>query len=188
MSNPTTNPNRRSAWTLKQNIARVVWGTAVHVVWVLVPPLRPSLIRIFGGRVGRGCSFAGSVEICIPWNLNIGDNCEFGDKSILYSLGPITIGNDVVLDFRAHLCAGTHDMSDPSFPLLRPPITIGDGCLIGADAYVGPNVSLGAGCRVWPRASVYKNYPDRTNLQGNPARPFDPASEQETDVPGEDVS
>ena len=94
----------------------------------------------------------------------------------------------MVLDFRAHLCAGTHDMSDPSFPLLRPPITIGDGCLIGADAYVGPNVSLGARCHVWPRASVYKNYPDQTNLRGNPARPFDPASEQGTDVPGEGVS
>lgn len=182
MTNPATNTKRRSAWTLKQKIARVIWGTVMRLIWILLPSMRSSLIRMFGGKVGRSCRFSASSQVYIPWNVSIGDDCEFGEKSIIYSLGMITIGDRVLLDFRSHLCAGTHDMSDPSFPLLRPPITIGNDCVIGADAYIGPNVTLGAGCLIWPRASVYKDAPEGTKLLGNPARPYVESSNGSDDV------
>ena len=41
-----------------------------------------------------------------------------------------------------------------------------------------PLVELGDGCRVWPRASVYKGAPDGTNLRGNPAKPFEPEGDE----------
>ena len=89
---------------------------------------------------------------------------------ILYALGPITVGSGTVVDVRAHLCAGSHDMRDTRFPLTRPPITIGEDCFIGVDAYIAPEVELGDRCRVRHRASVYRSFPADTVLEGNPAR------------------
>jgi len=169
--------SRKTPWTLKENIARVMWMTFGKVGWTLLPPARSALIRLFGGRVGRSCRFASRVEVTIPWNVRIGARVQVREGAIIYSLGPITIGDDSVLDARAHLCAGTHDMTDPTFPLVKPPITLGDRCFIGIDAYVAPEVELGDDCRVWPRASVYKSFPAGTSLKGNPARPIDPVQE-----------
>lgn len=166
---------RKTPWTLKQNITRTIWMTFGRMAWVPFPSLRPRLIRLFGGKVGKNCTFATGVEVTIPWHVTIGDNVRVRSGAIIYSLGQIHIGNDSVLDSRAHLCAGTHDMSDPTFPLVRRPITIGARCLIGTDAYIAPGTELGDDCIVWPRASVYKNFPDGIALRGNPARPFDPA-------------
>jgi putative colanic acid biosynthesis acetyltransferase WcaF len=167
---------RKTPWTLKQNIARTVWMTFGRVLWLGLPRQRSRLIRLFGGRVGKNCVFGSSVEVTIPWHVDIGDNVRIRSAAVIYSLGEIRIGHDCVLDARAHLCAGTHDMSDPSFPLVRMPITIGNRCFLGIDTYVGPGVELGDDCRVWPRTSVYKSEPAGTALRGNPARVIDPAS------------
>lgn len=166
---------RKTPWTLKQNIARTIWMTFGRVGWALLPRMRSGLIRLFGGKVGKNCVFSSSVEVTIPWNVKIGNNVRVRQGAIVYSLGPIEIGDDCVLDARAHLCAGTHDMSDPSFPLVRMPITLGKRCFVGIDSYIAPGVSLGDDCRVWPRASVYKSYDNGIAIAGNPARPFDPS-------------
>lgn len=163
-------PARRSVWTTREKGVRIVWATLGRVAWVLIPACRPGLIRLFGGRAGRGCSIARSVDILIPWNVRLGDNVRVGERVILYGLGPITIGSGTVIDYRAHLCAGTHDMTDSRFPLIKPPITVGAGCFIGLDAYIGPEVVLGDGCRVWPRASVYRSFGAGMELRGNPAK------------------
>lgn len=68
------------------------------------------------------------------------------------------------------MCAGTHDMRDTTFPLMRPPIAVGDDSFIGVDAYLAPGITLGANTIVHPRASVYKSYDGDVELQGNPAR------------------
>lgn len=163
-------PKRKTVWTLKQRIIRLLWGTVGRVAWCLIPCQRSSLIRLFGGKVGKDCSFAKSVEITIPWNLIAGNGCKVASHVILYSLGPITLGNNVRIDTRAHLCAGSHDMRDTTFPLTRPPISIGDHCYIGVDAFIAPNVSLGEHTVVHPRASVYKNFDGNIELAGNPAK------------------
>ncbi|MHC4768012.1 MAG: LbetaH domain-containing protein [Planctomycetota bacterium] len=162
---------RRSVWTARQKLVRGLWSTFGRLLWVLIPGARSGLIRVFGGRVGPGCRFACSVDIAVPWNIHVGRDVEVGRDVILYSLGLITLGDGVVLDDLAHLCAGTHDHTDSRFPLLRPPITIGPGTFIGIDAYIAPDVTLGADCRVWPRASVHRSFGDGVELRGNPARP-----------------
>lgn len=164
-------PARRSVWTTREKLIRVAWATLGRVVWVLLPGARPALIRAFGGKAGPGCRIARSVDILIPWHIHLGSNVRIAERVILYGLGPIRIGDNTVIDYRAHLCAGTHDMTDSRFPLIKPPITVGAGCFIGLDAYIGPDVVLGDGCRVWPRAAVFKSQAPGTELKGNPARP-----------------
>ena len=166
-------PTRRTVWTTRQRIIRLLWGTAGKVVWICCPCARSSILRLFGAKIGKGCSFARSVEIVVPWNLITGDDCHVAEHVILYTLGTIKLGDRVRIDTRAHLCAGSHDMRDTTFPLIRPPISIGNDSFIGVDAFVSPNISLGANTIVHPRASVYKNYDGDVSLQGNPARPIE---------------
>ena len=163
-------PTRRTVWSPIELMVRIIWSTFARILWVIFPPLRSTLLRLFGAKVGAKCTFARSVDIIIPWNLKIGNNCRFADDVILYSLGPITIGDDVRIDTRAHLCAGTHDMKDTTFPLLRPPIVVGSGTYIGIDSYIAPNVEVGSNCTIWPRTSVFKSVDDNAELSGNPAR------------------
>lgn len=170
-------PKRKSVWTTKQKLIRIIWSTIGRAIWVLIPSMRSSVLRLFGARVGSGCSFARDIDIVVPWNIRIGDRVSIADRSILYSLGVIDIGNDCVIDRKAHLCAGTHDMTDPMFPLLRPPITIGNGCFIGFDAYIGPEVVLGDRTCVYPRTSLYRSTEPGTTYRGNPAKLVEPAHE-----------
>lgn len=163
-------PKRKSVWTPKQRLVRLVWGTVGRFLWVALPRCRPSILRLFGGRVGKRCSLARDIDIVIPWNIRIGDDVVIEDRAILYSLGEIIIGDGCVLDGKAHLCAGTHDMTDPLFPLIKPPITLGRGCFVGFDAYIGPEVVLGDGTIVHPRTSIYRSTPAGTEWRGNPAK------------------
>ena len=163
-------PQRRTVWTLKQKLVRIIWGTLGKAIWIFLPSARSSVLRMFGAKIGRGCTFARTVEIIIPWNLVMGNNCHISERVILYTLGTITLGDNVRVDTKAHLCAGSHDMRDTTFPLTRPPISIGDDSFIGIDAYIAPDVVIGPNTIVHPRASVYRNVDGNCALQGNPAR------------------
>lgn len=160
-------------WSRRAQIGRVLWG----VIWPLFRlsprPLwgwRRMLLRIFGARVGRGVHIYPSTQITIPWNLDLGDSCAVGDGAILYALGPITIGARATISQGAHLCAGTHDLTDPSRPLLKPPIHVCEDAWICADAFVGPGVRIGRGAIVGARAVAMRDVADETTVVGNPAR------------------
>ena len=69
----TAPPARRSAWTAKQKIIRLLWGTIGRLGWQFAS-LRPAMLRLFGGTVGSGCRLARRIEITIPWNISLGDD------------------------------------------------------------------------------------------------------------------
>ena len=175
-----TVPKRRSIWTKKERVIRLLWGTLGKALWILFPPLRSTILRLFGATIGKRCCLPRYLDIAIPWNIYLGDDVSVADHAILYSLGPIVIGNNTVIDSKAHLCAGTHDMTDPLFPLLRPPITVGSNCFIGFDAYIGPDTTLADRTIVHPRSSIYRSTESNTVWKGNPAKLVD--FEQEQDV------
>ena len=50
------------------------------------------------------------------------------------------------------------------------PITIGDGCWIGASSFIGPGVTVGSGSIVSAEAVVLRSMPPNSMIGGNPAR------------------
>lgn len=92
-----------------------------------------------------------------------------GDRAILYSLGLINIGSDVTISQHAHICAGTHNHTDVSFPLIKTPIKIEESAWVAADAFIGPGTTIRAGAIVAARAVVVRDVDEYTVVAGNPA-------------------
>ena len=131
---------------------------------------RRAVLRRFGAKIGRNVRIHPSVRIAIPWHLSVEDNSAIGDQAIIYSLGEISIGANATISQNAHLCAGTHDFRRADMALLKPPIVIGPGAWICADAFVGPGVVVGAMAVVGARAVVVKAVAAADVVVGNPAR------------------
>src|ERR1700736_6444082 len=104
--------NRRMRkWSKREKLGRLLWGLA-HPLFAGSPRLawgwRRALLRAFGAEVAPEAQIHPSVRIALPWNLEIGAFSAVCDRSILYSLGRITIGARTTISQGAHLCAGTH--------------------------------------------------------------------------------
>jgi putative colanic acid biosynthesis acetyltransferase WcaF len=166
--------NRRARKYSQRELAgRVLWSLlyplfrfSPRLLW----PWRNAMLRLFGASVGKKVRIFPTADIIIPWNLTIGDYATIGDKVILYALGPISIGARATVSQGAHLCAGTHSYADPSFPLIKLPITLGEGAWICADAFVGPDVTVGEYAIVGARGVAIRNVAPWTIVAGNPAR------------------
>lgn len=159
-------------WTSVEQLGRVLWAATLPFFALSPRPLwgwRRLILRLFGARIGIGAHICPSVRIAIPWHLDIGEDAGVGDRVILYSLGRIEIGKAATISQGAHLCAGTHDYSDSTLPLLKMPITIGPGAWICADAFIGPGVTVGDLAIVGARAVTMKDVPASTIVAGNPA-------------------
>lgn len=176
-----TEPPRKSPYSVQARIGRLLWGAVSFLIWSNIPNAAPGLrvllLRCFGARIGRGVHLDRTVKIEIPWNLTIGDRVRVSRRAILYCLGPITIGEGTLIGPHAHLCAGTHDFTDPRFTLLRQPITIGRGCVIQTAAFVAPSTTVGDRAVLEPRACLYSDAEPGTVYEGNPAKPIGKAEE-----------
>lgn len=105
-----------------------------------------------------------------PWLLSMEEGAILGDHVTVYNLGPIHIGHFTVVSQNTHLCGGTHDHTQPHMPLVRSPITLGDGVWVCADAFIGPGVHVHDRAIVGARAVVTKDVPAGKIVAGNPAR------------------
>jgi putative colanic acid biosynthesis acetyltransferase WcaF len=131
---------------------------------------RRMLLRLFGAKIGKNVIIRPSVHTQFPWNVSIGDNCWIGDEVTLYSLGKISIGDNVVVSQKSYLCAGTHDYSKVDFPIKAVDIKIKDECWVATDVFVGPGVTIGYATVVGARSSVFSSLPDKKVCVGSPAK------------------
>lgn len=166
--------NRQQAqYTYLQYIKRVLWAL-VRPFFRFSPRIffgwRCFLLKLFGARIGTQVHIYNSAHIYLPWNLEVGDWSAIGEHALIYNLGAVRIGSKVTVSQRAHLCAGTHDHTDPLMPLLKLPIVIEDQAWVCADAFIGPGVTVGEGAVVGARAVVIKDVQPWQIVAGNPAR------------------
>jgi putative colanic acid biosynthesis acetyltransferase WcaF len=174
MSSLDISANRAAQkYAVGEQLRRVLWGLGKLFFRFSPRPCfgwRRFVLRCFGAKIGRNVNFYPSTLVYFPWNLSVGDWSAIGEGALIYNLGSVTLGRRVTISHRAHLCAGTHDYAQPDLPLLKPPITIGDQAWICADAFVGPNVTVGEGAVVGARAVVMKDVAPWMVAVGNPAR------------------
>lgn len=174
-------------YSRREQCLRVAWAFGRWLVHLSPHPLhgwRRAVLRLFGAKVGRQARIVASAHIFMPWNVEIGDWAAIGPDVFVYSLGKVRIGRRATVSYRGHICAGTHDFTDPTIPLLKPPVTVEEDAWIGTEAFIGPGVTIGARAMVAARAVVVKNVEADTLVGGHPARVIGPRPTVRRKAPG----
>lgn len=160
-------------WTRREQCGRALWALA-RPAFRLSPRIfwgwRRWMLRMFGASVGANVHIHPTVRIAVPWNLAMGSHASAGDRAIIYNLGLVTIGAAATISQGAHLCAGTHDYRRADMPLVKSPISIGEGAWVCADAFVGPGVTIGDYAIVGAGCVALRDVEAWTIVTGNPAR------------------
>ena len=156
-------------------------GFLVRTLWLIVNAvflqnpinlssgLKVFILRLFGGRIGRGVVFKPSVNVKYPWNLTVGDYSWIGEGAWLDSLDCIVIGSNVCISQGAYFCTGNHDWGDPAFGLVVKPIVVEDGAWVGARATVLPGVTVKTHSIIAAGTVISKDTEPYMVFAGNPA-------------------
>ncbi|MBL8764627.1 MAG: putative colanic acid biosynthesis acetyltransferase [Phycisphaerae bacterium] len=156
-------------------LARAAWG----IVWLLLfrPSPRPFhrwralLLKLFGARISWRSRVYPACRVWGPWNLEMEEHATLADRVDCYCVDRVRIGAHTTVSQYSYLCGATHDHEHARFPLRPAPITIGRGCWLAADVFVGPGVTIGDGAVVGARSSVFDDLPAWKICLGTPARP-----------------
>ncbi|MES2834788.1 MAG: putative colanic acid biosynthesis acetyltransferase [Pseudomonadota bacterium] len=165
-----------ATYPLSHRLHRLVWTLTWWLLASWTPPpfraWRRFLLRLFGARVAATAGIYGSARIWYPRNLEIGAHAYIGPGANIYCMAPIQIGPYALISQGAHLCGGTHDISDPHFQLIARPIIIGERAWIAAEAFVGPGVTVAEGAVLGARGVAMRDLEPWTVYGGNPAIPI----------------
>lgn len=142
------------------------WSPQFAYAW------RAWILRAFGAKIGKNVIIRPTAQFTYPWKIIIGDHSWIGDDTVLYSLGPISIGSNTVISQQSYVCAGDHDYTAQNFEIRGPAIHIGNECWIASGSYIGPGISIGDGSVVGARSVVTKNLPQGMICVGSPCRPI----------------
>jgi len=159
-------------YSRSEQTLRVLWSFGRWLIILSPHPChawRRLVLRLFGATVGREARIHSSTVVLMPWNFELGEWAAVGPEVFVYSLGKVRIGRRATVSYRTHVCAGTHDFTDPTLPLLKPAITIADDAWVGTDAFIGPGITVGRGAIVAARAVVVKDVEPYTVVGGHPA-------------------
>ena len=161
------------SFSLGNRLLRVVWMATWLVFARFTPPplhgWRRLILRLFGAKIAPGARVHASVTIWLPANLDLGVEALIGPGARIYNQGRITIGARTVVSQRAHICASSHDISDPQFQLICRPVVIGDQCWVAAEAFVGPGVTMADRSVLGARAALFSDAEADSVYSGNPA-------------------
>lgn len=169
-----TNPLEGGAsFSLSNRLIRVAWGLS----WLLLarwtpPPLhrwRRLILKAFGAKIASSARVHASVRVWFPANLELGENVLVGPRASLYNQGRITVGSRTVISQGAHICASSHDVHDPNFQLVLRPVSIGSGCWVAAEAFVGPGVTMAERSVLGARGALFTDTEADGIYRGNPA-------------------
>ena len=119
---------------------------------------RTILVARYGGKItiGSGCGISGST-IYAMGEITLGDNVLVG-------------GNCKIIDNDFHPLSSSQRINQRVEDIKKLPITIGDGCFIGANSIILKGTTLGKNCVVGAGSVVSGKFPDDVIIAGNPAR------------------
>ena len=164
-------PDFRSRSAIVVQLWWFVQATAFRASPQVLYGWRRFLLRLFGASVGKHVIIRPTATVTYPWKLSIGDYAWIGDDVVLYTLGDISIGAHAVVSQRSYLCGGTHNHEAVGFDIEGHPIVIGEEAWVAADVFIAPGVTIGTGCVVGARSSVFSDLPEGMLCLGNPAKP-----------------
>lgn len=176
MSSPYLGQDCTTPYPRSEVLRRWLWLLVQSTLFRWSPrPLhgfRAWLLRLFGADIPGPVVVFPTAKVMFPWKLSLAPRSMVGPHVNLYNLAPVRLEYGANLSQHTHLCAGTHDFTRWSMPLVTAPIVIGRNAWLGADVFVGPGVTVGELCVVGARSVVVKDLPARHVCAGSPCRPL----------------
>ena len=133
-------PVQTTPFPLGCKLRMALWGLVRITLFRWSPaPLRGfrrGLLRGFGAKLSATASVHNSARIDCPWNLQMGERASVGELAWVYALDKVVIGDEACVGQRVMLLTGSHDFSDPIFPLVTRPIRVGYGCWLAVGVIV----------------------------------------------------
>jgi maltose O-acetyltransferase len=137
---------------------------------------RAAALRLAGVEIGPGTVIGGRFTIAGPGrperNVTIGASGWINAGCYFDASDRIEIGDDVAIGQQVLVLTQSHHMGPArrrAADLFTAPVSIGDGCWIGARATILPGVTIGAGSVVAAGALVRSDVPGDTVVAGVPA-------------------
>jgi putative colanic acid biosynthesis acetyltransferase WcaF len=137
----------------------------------ILSSLKVTLLRSFGGKIGKGVVIKPAVSIKFPWKLRVGDNSWIGEEVWIDNLSDVTIGSNVTLSQGCLILTGSHDHRRTTFDFRTFPILLEDGVWIGAKAVVAGGVICRSHSVLALNSVAEKELEPYTIYKGNPAIP-----------------
>lgn len=132
-----------------------------------------------GFTTGYGCRFDLEGE---GITLKFGDNCRMNDYVHITAYQQVTFGNDCLLASKIYISDTSHgeynltgaeygpDVPPNDRELFCEPIKIGNNVWIGESVSILKGVSIGDGCIIGANSVVTKSIPEGCIVVGNPAK------------------
>ena len=125
-----------------------------------------------GAVIGKDCLILPRVDILIPWHLKLGDCVVLSHDVRILNFTDVTIHSMTVISQYVYLCTGTHDYTHPHFPLTFASIEVGQESWLASGVFIAPGVSIGNGCVIGANSVVTQDTPEWMVCAGNPCRPL----------------
>ena len=149
------------------------------LLWVLPPTrlfaLRWWLLRLARIDLSENVSFCGRGWVYGRGSLSIGKNTWISPGAVFHThqQASISLGSNCDVGPGAEFITGGHvigDMTRRAGVGTAKPITIGDGCWIGARSAILGGVAIGHGCVIAAGSVVIHDVPPNSLVAGVPAR------------------
>lgn len=137
--------------------------------------LRGMFWNLFLRKSGKYLCCSSGVIIASPQNVQMGNNVFINKNTAIHGGGGVTIGNCVLIASNCQILSIDHTYTDWKLPIILQrvkvgKIEIGDGCWIGANVIILPNISIGKGAIIAANAVVTKNVEPFSIVGGVPAK------------------
>lgn len=171
------NPIQTSGMPLRDKILNYCWKLVNKSLFRFTPPIflifrkyRVGLLRMFGADIDWNVSIHPTATIDYPWNLSMLNMSSLGERSWIYAMDKISIGEKSCIGKDVYLLTGSHNIECSTFDLVTKPINIGKCCWVATASTLLPGVSLGDFCVVGANSVVTKCFDNYSVVGGNPAK------------------
>lgn len=133
--------------------------------------VRWAVLRALGFRIEK--SVIASGLYVGRGRLSIGRGSFLNNDVFIDTTAPVQIGAHVSIGMRVTIITGSHERGPSqkrAGAAIASPVSIGDGCWIGAGATILPGVSIGSGCIIAAGSVVTKDCQPNGEYVGVPAR------------------
>jgi len=162
-----------ATFSIGNRMYRFAWNLAWFILCSWTPRFlwrwRLLILRIFGAKVASRCDVRRSSKIWCPSNLVLQEGALIAENVNCYNVATVTLEQGALVSQGAYLCTASHKTTNPSFPLIKKPITLKKNCWVASEAFVGPGVIVGEYTVLAARAAAFDNLQPLSIYRGNPA-------------------